>query len=210
MKNIEYIVFAIILSQFISIQDTDIYCEDYKNINDLNECFNKITDQHHICCGYNISFSDTKSLISCKDLLASNISIDLFREHLKEEFNNSFEFICPKFEEKINGTCSEYNNFPVEDGNKCLSLIGETDKTCCSLKYQMKEKIEEFPFPPNYTECISLPNSKSKMDEEIKNINDSFNFEGLELVIKCGEVNGSNIINYYILISSMIISLLII
>ena len=210
MKNIEYILFVLIISQFLSKQDNDILCEDYKKINDLKECFNKIIDPHHLCCGLNISFSDNISKISCKDLPASNISVDLFREHLIEEFNNSFEFICPKFEEKINGTCSEYNSFPVEDGNKCLSLIGENDKTCCSLKYEMYQKIEEFPFPPNYTECISLPNSKSKMDEEIKKINDSFNFEGLELVIKCGEVNGSNIINYYILISSMIISLLII
>lgn len=210
MKNIEYILFVLIISQFLSKQDNDILCEDYKKINDLKECFNKIIDPHHLCCGLNISFSDNISKISCKDLPASNISVDLFREHLIEEFNNSFEFICPKFEEKINGTCSEYNSFPVEDGNKCLSLIGENDKTCCSLKYEMNQKIEEFPFPPNYTECIPMPNSKSKIDEEIKKIKNRFNFEGLELVIKCGEVNESSIINYYIIISLLIISLFVI
>ena len=74
----------------------------------------------------------------------------------------------------------------------------------------MKEKIEEFPFPPNYTECIPLPNSKSKMDEEKKKIKNRFNFEGLELVIICGEVNKSSIINYYIIIYLLIISLLVI
>ena len=210
MKNIEYIVFVLILSQLLSKQDTDMYCGDYKKIDDLKECFNKNIDQHHICCGIYLTFSDGTSQISCKDLPASNISIDLFREQLTKEFNNNFEFACPEFEEKINGTCSEYNNFPVEDGNKCLSLIGENDKTCCSLKYEMKEKIEEFPFPPNYTECIPLSNSKSKLDEEIKKINNSFNIEGLELVINCGEVNESSIINYYIIISLLIISLLII
>lgn len=209
MNHIRYIILTILISLSSSIKENKELCEDYIVNNDLKECFDNIVPEHHFCCGLNISFSSNQSLISCENIIASNISINLFKEHLIEEFNNSFEFICPEKEEEINGTCEEFINFPVEDGNKCLSLIGEKDKTCCSVKYQMAQKIEEFPFPPNYTECISLPNDKSKNEEEIKNMKDRFNFEGLELVIKCGNLNKSNFLNYFNLISFLLISLLI-
>jgi hypothetical protein len=217
MKYIKYILWAILIFQSQSKgTNEDEFCEDYgmhDQIQDLNECFTKKVSPHHICCGLKIIYSDQLSLISCKNLPASKISIDLFKEHLIEEFNSAFEFICPEKEEEkeINGTCSEFRGFAVEDGDVCLSLTEEKDKTCCSLQYKMDEKIEEFPFPPNYTECISLPNVKSKMDEKIENMKKRYNFTGLELAIKCGNViNKSSIINFNIhsFISLLIIYLL--
>lgn len=208
MKNMKYFLLVILICHFMSKEISYESCEDYGEITDLEECFDRIVAPHHFCCGLKITYSDQKTLVSCKDLTASDISIDMFLEHLIEEFDGRYEFICPDVEEEINGTCSEYSSFPVEDGNICLSLSGETGKTCCSLRYQMAEKIEEFPFFPNHTECILLPNSKSKMDEEKKKIKNRFNFDGLEIIIDCGDVNKSCIINYYNFISLLIISLL--
>lgn len=213
MKYIKYILLVILISQSYSKQANEEFCEDYGEqgqIKELKECFNKMVPSHHVCCGLNVSFSSNNYLISCKNLPNSNISINLFKEHLIEEFKDNFNFICPQKEEKINGTCSEFSKFAVEDRDVCLSLTDEKDKTCCSLQYRMSKKIEEFPFPPNYTECISLPNVKSKMDEKIKNIINKYNFTGLDLVIKCGNVNKSSFINFnfYSFISLSIIYLL--
>ncbi len=205
MKNIKYILLFLLISQSQLKEENDILCQEYGEINDLKECFNNTVPSHHFCCGLNITISNETYITSCKDLPASNISVNMFKEHLIEEFNGKFKLICPEKEEDIKGICSEFINFPVEDGNKCLSLVDETNKICCSLTYKMDKKIDEFPFPPNYTECISMPNDKSKIDEEIKKMNNKYFFEGLKLVIDCGNVNKSYSINYYSLISLLIL-----
>lgn len=208
MKHIKYISLVILFSHFLSKQISDDFCEDHVEVKDLKECFNRKVDPHHFCCGLKITTSEQTSLFYCKELPSTNISFGLFKEHLMEEFKGQHEFICPEIEEKIEGKCSEFKGYPVNDGNKCLSLIGDTDKTCCSIKYEMGQKIEEFPFPSNYTECISLPNTKKKLDEEIENIKGRFNYEGLKLVINCGNVNKSGMINYFSSVSLFIICVL--
>ena len=174
--------FFIILSLMLCSLKADVNdCQNYKPVNDITECFNKETFEHHACCGLRITERDMDVKL-CMIMDNTNYAKNMYKEIYGQA--EGLDFQCPEGEDPIKGTCEEFSGIIIDDPKKCTKLsVKQTKdrKICCGVTAKI---IDEDFDKPLYM-CLPLSINKKQRDETIEEMNNSLKQDAIYEIYTC-------------------------